>query len=104
MLSEALVIPPDEKRILASMEKQSMLGARFVDRMWKHPIQHLILSSFFALPNSLGSDKIRQHAAATLIQAAWQQYVFERDQTKADEIASNHDISLAKKLKIRYER
>jgi len=51
-----------------------------------------------------GSDKIRQHAAATLIQGAWNVYVFERDQANAAETKDEPDVSLAKKLRVRYER
>ena len=45
MLSEALIIPPEEKRILALIEKQRL-------------------------------DKIRQNAAASLIQWSWRVYKY----------------------------
>lgn len=50
-----------------------------------------------------GSDKIRQNAAATLIQRAWQQFLFERNQTKF-EAEFGLDQTLAKKITSKYNR
>ncbi|CBY36473.1 unnamed protein product [Oikopleura dioica] len=72
VLSEALQIPTEEKRVLVSMEHQR-------------------------------SDKIRQHAAAQLIQSCWKQFRFDVElQNKRMSIGNIHDHSFTDKLKFRY--
>ena len=73
VLSEALVIPPDEKRILASVEKQRK-------KLYFH-----FYAIFRAVPyleprlySILGADQIRRHAAAKLIQATWRQHRYNK--------------------------
>ena len=67
VLSEALVIPPDEKRILASVEKQRKKKLQSKKVYFNY---HYFMYS--------GADQIRRHAAAKLIQATWRQHRYNK--------------------------
>ena len=71
VLSEALVIPPDEKRILASVEKQRK-------KLYFYAILRPVPYLELRLYSILGADQIRRHAAAKLIQATWRQHRYNK--------------------------
>ena len=60
VLSETLIIPPDEKRILASVDRQS----EFLN-------SPKVLLKKYSLKIFLEANQIRRHAAAKLIQCTW---------------------------------
>ena len=68
VLSETLIIPPDEKRILASVDRQS----EFLSST-KHIFSKMtnFVKNIFAHKNISEANQIRRHAAAKLIQCTW---------------------------------